>query len=154
MDMTTLLLYTVAVAAVTIIPGPTMLLALNNGATKGKRVAAFGIAGAALSDLLLIGAVGCGLGAILQASEQLFTLVKWAGAAYLFYLAYQLWRAPLGAPQAQDTMPGARNGRAAFMRSLLVALPIPRGCCSFPPFCHSSFGQRATWRCNTSFSLW
>ncbi|HEO9034870.1 MULTISPECIES: hypothetical protein [Serratia] len=34
MDMTTLLLYTVAVAAVTIIPGPTMLLALNHDATK------------------------------------------------------------------------------------------------------------------------
>ncbi|MHD0451293.1 LysE family translocator [Serratia nevei] len=82
------------------------------------------MAGAALSDLLLIGAVGCGLGAILQASEQLFTLVKWASAAYLFYLAYQLWRAPQA---VQDTMPGARNGRTAFMRSLLVALSNPKG---------------------------
>lgn len=83
----------------------------------------------------MIGAVGCGLGAILQASEQLFTLVKWAGAAYLFYLAYQLWRAPLGAPQAaQDTMPGVRNGRAAFMRSLLVALSNPKGLLFFSAF--------------------
>ncbi|BEO83971.1 LysE family translocator [Serratia marcescens] len=135
MDMTTLLLYIVAVAAVTITPGPTMLLALNNGATKGKRVAACGIAGAALSDLLLIGAVGCGLGAILQASELLFTLVKWAGAAYLFYVACQLWRAPLGTPQAaQNAMPGARNGRAAFMRSLLVALSNPKGLLFFSAF--------------------
>lgn len=136
MDIATLLLYIVAVAAVTITPGPTMLLALNNGATKGKRVAACGIAGAALSDLLLIGAVGCGLGAILQASEPLFTLVKWVGAVYLFYLACQLWRAPLGTPQAaQDTIPGARsNGRAAFMRSLLVALSNPKGLLFFSAF--------------------
>ncbi|WP_230459468.1 LysE family translocator [Burkholderia ubonensis] len=90
MDSTTLLLYAVTVSAVTITPGPTMLLALNNGATRGLRVAAYGIAGAALSDLILIGAVGCGLGAILQASEQLFAAVKWIGAAYLLYLAWAL----------------------------------------------------------------
>ncbi|WP_256678407.1 LysE family transporter [Pseudomonas sp. CM25] len=47
-----------------ITPGPSMLLALSNGAARGMRVASFGMAGAALSDLILIGAVGCGLGAL------------------------------------------------------------------------------------------
>ena len=49
MDSTTLSLYLVAVAAVMVTPGPTMLLALSNGATRPMRVAACGIAGAALS---------------------------------------------------------------------------------------------------------
>lgn len=44
-------------------PGPLMLLALNNGAASGMRVASFGMVGAALSGLILIGAVGFGLGA-------------------------------------------------------------------------------------------
>ena len=66
MDLTSLSLYVVAVAAVTVMPGPTMLLALNNGAHGGKRIAACGIAGAALSDLILIAAVGGGLGALLR----------------------------------------------------------------------------------------
>ncbi|MCD0505537.1 LysE family translocator [Bordetella petrii] len=54
------------------------------------RIAAYGIAGAALSDLILIGAVGCGLGAIMQASEHLFAVLKWVGAAYLLYLAWRI----------------------------------------------------------------
>jgi threonine/homoserine/homoserine lactone efflux protein len=53
-----------------VVPGPSMLLALNNGATHSPRVVACGMAGAAFSDILIIAAVGCGLGALLQASEQ------------------------------------------------------------------------------------
>jgi threonine/homoserine/homoserine lactone efflux protein len=110
-----------------------MLLALNNGATHGMRVAAFGMAGAALSDLILIGAVGCGLGALLQASEQLFSLVKWLGAGYLLYLAWVLWRAPT---QALQRAAGAAtaSGRAAFLRALLVGLSNPKGLLFFSAF--------------------
>ena len=132
MDLATLSLYILAVAAVTMIPGPTMLLALNNGALGGKRIAACGIAGAALSDLILIAAVGCGLGAILIASEQLFTLVKWVGVAYLMYLAYGLWRAPISPIRADTAAP--LSGRAAFLRSLLVALSNPKGLLFFSAF--------------------
>lgn len=72
MDLASLSLYILAMSAVTVMPGPTMLLALNKGAHGGKRIAANDIAGAALSDLILIVAVGCGLGAPLLASEQFF----------------------------------------------------------------------------------
>ncbi|WP_285374168.1 hypothetical protein [Pseudomonas sp. lyk4-TYG-107] len=44
MDISTLLIYTVAASAVMTVPGPSLLLALNNGATHAMRVAAFGIA--------------------------------------------------------------------------------------------------------------
>lgn len=144
MDLTTLSLYVIAVSAVTVIPGPTMLLALNNGAHGGKRIAACGIAGAALSDLILIGAVGCGLGALLIASEQLFTLVKWVGAGYLLYLAYGLWRAPINAIRADTSVVGVISGRAAFLRSLFVALSNPKGLLFFsaflPQFIHPDGG--------------
>jgi threonine/homoserine/homoserine lactone efflux protein len=133
MEISTLLLYVVAVSAVMMVPGPSMLLALNNGATHGMRVAAFGMAGAALSDLILIGAVGCGLGALLQASEQLFSLVKWLGAGYLLYLAWVLWRAPTQA--LQRTAGAAKaSGRAALLRALLVGLSNPKGLLFFSAF--------------------
>jgi threonine/homoserine/homoserine lactone efflux protein len=137
MEISTLLLYVVAVSAVMMVPGPSMLLALNNGATHGMRVAAFGMAGAALSDLILIGAVGCGLGALLQASEQLFSLVKWLGAGYLLYLAWVLWRAPTQA--LQRTAGAAKaSGRAAHRRALRVGQSNPKGLLFFsailPPF--------------------
>lgn len=134
MDLASISLYIIAVSAVTIMPGPTMLLALNNGAHGGKRIAACGIAGAALSDLILIAAVGCGLGALLIASEQLFTLVKWIGAAYLLYLAYALWRAPVGPIQTDTASEKPLSGRAAFLRSLLVALSNPKGLLFFSAF--------------------
>ena len=51
MDIPTLFLYIVAVGVVMMAPGVSMLLALNNGGAHGMRVAAFGMAGAALSDL-------------------------------------------------------------------------------------------------------
>lgn len=133
MDASTFLLYVIAASAVMITPGPAMLLALNNGASHGMRVAGFGMAGAMLSDVLLIAAVGCGLGALLQASEHLFSLVKWVGAAYLLYLAWVLWRAPAQALSSTGTGP-AVSGRASFLRALLVGLSNPKGLLFFSAF--------------------
>ncbi|WP_175650548.1 LysE family translocator [Pseudomonas sp. Marseille-P9899] len=133
MDASTLLLYVIAASAVMVTPGPAMLLALNNGASHGMRVAGFGMAGAMLSDLILIGAVGCGLGALLQASEHLFSLVKWVGAAYLLYLAVMLWRAPVQALSASGTA-AAVSGRSSFLRALFVGLSNPKGLLFFSAF--------------------
>ena len=133
MDASTLLLYVIAASAVMVTPGPAMLLALNNGASHGMRVAGFGMAGAMLSDLILIGAVGCGLGALLQASEHLFSLVKWVGAAYLLYLAVMLWRAPVQALSASGTT-AAVSGRSSFLRALFVGLSNPKGLLFFSAF--------------------
>lgn len=133
MDITTLFLYVIAVSAVMVTPGPSMLLALNNGATYGMRIAGYGFLGAVLADLLLIGAVGCGLGALLQASEQLFAVVKWGGALYLVYLAYVLWRAPAKALSVSASAVVA-TGKTAFLRSLMVGLSNPKGLLFFSAF--------------------
>src|SRR5687768_12304484 len=71
-------------------PGPTVLLALSNGARFGIRVALYGMLGAMLSDVILIGAVSVGLGAVLAASETAFQILKWIGVVYLVYLGMQL----------------------------------------------------------------
>ena len=129
---TTGLLAFALVAAVTIAtPGPTVLLALHNGARHGWRAAGWGIAGAVLSDLLLVAAAGLGLGALLAASELAFSTVKWLGVAYLAWLGLALLRArpaaaaiPAGVAAAGAALPQAR---ALFVKSLLVALGNPKG---------------------------
>lgn len=133
MTLGTILLYAISCFAVTITPGPTMLLALTNGTSRRWRVAAMGILGAALSDLLLIGAVSVGLGALLAASEAIFTMVKWVGVIYLTWLAFQLWRTqPTGVLiNSGDPRPSASR---AFVRSLLVALSNPKGLLFFSAF--------------------
>ncbi|MGO6907226.1 LysE family translocator, partial [Rhizobium ruizarguesonis] len=92
MDIVTLL----AFAAVSFVgiatPGPTVLLALTNGSRHGLRRAVAGMIGAVLSDFVLIGAVAIGLGALLAASEFWFSMLKWAGAAYLAFLGIMLLR--------------------------------------------------------------
>ncbi len=138
MSLTTLLIYSVACLSVTVLPGPTMLLALSNGTLRRPGLVLAGIGGAALSDLLLIGAVSLGLGAMLMASEALFQWVKWIGVVYLCVLAVQLWRSAPAAlrvarPQGVDT--DARRALwRAFRRSLLVALSNPKGLLFFSAF--------------------
>lgn len=134
MDSVTLLFYALAVSSVIFTPGPTSLLILNYAARAGKPVAACGIAGAALADLILVSAVGCGLGALLITSEQLFTLVRWCGAFYLLYLAWRMWKTPLCPVQITPVASTLPAGRSAFFRSLTVALSNPKAL-----LFHSSF---------------
>jgi threonine/homoserine/homoserine lactone efflux protein len=130
MITTTGLLAFALVAAVTIAtPGPTVLLALHNGARHGWRAAGWGIAGAVLSDLLLVAAAGLGLGALLAASELAFSTVKWLGVVYLAWLGLALLRAQPAAAQPVGLVPAAAppQARALFVKSLLVALGNPKG---------------------------
>jgi threonine/homoserine/homoserine lactone efflux protein len=137
MSATTLFFYCVACFSVTVLPGPTMLLALSNGTSGRLSIVAAGIAGAALSDFVLIGAVAIGLGAMLMASQMLFQVVKWIGVVYLCWLAVQLWRSR---PTALQVVKHAEAGRErmaaarAFRRSLLVSLSNPKGLLFFSAF--------------------
>lgn len=145
MDATNLLLYIITVSAVMITPGPSMLLALNNGASHGVRVASCGMAGAALSDLVLIGAVACGLGVLLQASEELFSVVKYLGAAYLLYLAWGLWHAP---KRPLRSTISSTSCRSAFFKALFVGLSNPKGLLFFSAFLPQfiNVGEPVAWQ--------
>ena len=66
----TLLTFVLAALLTIAMPGPTSLLAFSNGARHGLRDAGFGIAGAVLSDLVLIAAVSAGLGVLLSTSRR------------------------------------------------------------------------------------
>jgi threonine/homoserine/homoserine lactone efflux protein len=117
-------------------PGPTVLLALANGSRFGVRRALTGMAGAVLSDFVLIGAVALGLGALLAASEFWFGVVKWVGICYLAFLGAMLLRSRGsldGALQSADTS-GATSARSIFLKSFLVAVTNPKGYLFFSAF--------------------
>ena len=116
-------------------PGPTVLLALTNGSRYGVRRALPGMAGAMLSDFVLIGAVALGLGALLAASEFWFTVVKWLGAAYLAFLGVMLLRSK-GSLDVREGAVTSRSGSAVsiFMKSFLVAVTNPKGYLFFSAF--------------------
>jgi len=92
MDLQIWLAFVAASTALLLIPGPTVLLILSYAISHGRSVALATVAGVALGDFLAMTASLAGLGALVLASSLLFTLLKWIGAAYLFYLGIKLFR--------------------------------------------------------------
>ena len=136
MTGTTLLAFAVVAFVGIATPGPTVLLALANGSRFGVRRACFGMAGAMLSDFVLIGAVALGLGALLAASEFWFSVVKWVGVGYLAFLGVMLLRSKgsleAGLDRAADD--GSGTPRSLFLKCLLVAVTNPKGYLFFSAF--------------------
>ncbi|GAB2850286.1 LysE family translocator [Microbacterium insulae] len=127
MDVNVLLAFALAAGVAIAIPGPTVLLALANGSRYGVRRATFGMLGAVASDIVLVIAVGVGLGALLLASETAFTIVKWVGVAYLAFLGLRMLISR-GALLHGDPAADPRGARSAlFAKSFLVAVTNPKG---------------------------
>jgi threonine/homoserine/homoserine lactone efflux protein len=76
-----------------VIPGPTILLVISYGLGQGWRAALPSAVGVALGDFTAMTLSMLGIGALLAASATLFTVLKFAGAAYLIWLGVKLWRA-------------------------------------------------------------
>jgi len=117
-------------------PGPTVLLALTNGSRFGVRSACFGMIGAMLSDVVLIGAVALGLGALLAASEFWFGVVKWIGVGYLAFLGVMLLRSKGTLDQRLRSAgrDGSGSAWSIFFKSFLVAVTNPKGYLFFSAF--------------------
>jgi threonine/homoserine/homoserine lactone efflux protein len=96
-------------------PGPNNIMLLSSGLTYGFRRTLPHIAGITIGMAFMIAAVGVGLGAIFIAYPVLQTILKYAGGAYLIYLAVAI--AKSGAAKApQDIRRGPMTfwGAAVF----------------------------------------
>ncbi|MCY1168221.1 MAG: LysE family translocator [Pseudomonadota bacterium] len=128
MHTTTLLLFCLVALVAIATPGPTVLLALSNGAHYGLRRSLPGMLGAVLSDFVLVGAVALGLGALLAASEFWFSMLKWVGAIYLAWLGLRLLRSRGGFELPANAAGKAQGSSCAiFLKSFLVAVTNPKG---------------------------
>jgi threonine/homoserine/homoserine lactone efflux protein len=105
------LAFAIASAILVAIPGPTVLLVVSYALGHGRKYALATTIGVALGDLTAMTASMLGLGVLLAASAELFTAVKWIGAAYLIYLGFRLWRAPAVDPDAVTTGNDLHTGR-------------------------------------------
>ena len=129
MDLTIWLAFLAAAMTILLIPGPTILLVIGQSLGGGARNALPLVTGVALGDLTAITLSLAGLGAILAASATLFTLLKWAGAAYLVYLGVKLWRAPVEAGATPPLAPGK-----AMRQAYVVTALNPKGIAFFVAF--------------------
>ncbi len=84
------LMYLTLVIVATATPGPAVLFIMTNSTLHGWRKAAFAALGN-IFGLFCLGIIAVtGLGTILNTSEIIFNIIKYAGAAYLIYLGLKL----------------------------------------------------------------
>ena len=121
--------FLLATTVLLVIPGPTILLVIGQSLGAGRRHALPLVAGVALGDLTAMTLSLAGLGALLAASASGFTLLKWAGAAYLVYLGAKLWRAPV-----TDEAAPPLGARAAFRQAYVVTALNPKSIAFFVAF--------------------
>src|SRR5689334_7059854 len=88
-------------------PGPDILFVLTVSASQGRKAGALVVLGLCTGLIGHTAAVTFALAALFAASALAFTILKFAGAVYLLYLAWQASRAPTATDDA-TTKPPAR----------------------------------------------
>ncbi|SMG61390.1 LysE family translocator [Paraburkholderia susongensis] len=132
MSVTAWLFFLPACFAINLAPGPNNLLSINVAARHGFMKAFVGGTGRLLAFAMMLMLAATGLAVVLHASEWIFLAIKLAGAAYLIWLAIQLWRSEAPAidtSQSQDAAL-ARIARQEF----LVAAGNPKAILVFTAF--------------------
>jgi threonine/homoserine/homoserine lactone efflux protein len=84
-----LLAFALVSALLIAVPGPSVLFVIGRSLALGRRGGLLSVIGNAAGELVQIAGVALGLGVVLAESVLLFTVVKFAGAAYLIYLGIQ-----------------------------------------------------------------
>ncbi|GAB4349582.1 MAG: LysE family translocator [Gammaproteobacteria bacterium] len=140
------LLFLIASIVVILTPGQDMILVMSRSLSHGSRagvVTALGVSTGLMGHTLL---ATFGLGAVLQTSELLFTLLKLAGAAYLLYLGFRLLTNRQAQFVLEEEKPTSR--RRLFAEGALSNLSNPKIALFYfaflPQFIPSS-AERPTW---------
>jgi threonine/homoserine/homoserine lactone efflux protein len=106
MDILTLATFTIAYAIAVLVPGPGVAAVVARALGGGFRGALPMVLGILAGDLVYFVFAVFGLAAVAIYLGPVFTLVRWAGAAYLLYIAYRFWTAKPGSEQMKPRNEG------------------------------------------------
>ena len=128
MSFNFIVLYSMTVFIASIIPGPSMLLALTHGMQYGVRKTVSSAFGNVAVTVLQASVSIAGLGTILIASETVFHVIKWVGAAYLIFMGIRIFcmsnmTFSSGNPRLSAQ---SNSARKMFLQAALVTAGNPR----------------------------
>lgn len=126
MSWETYLIFVVTTAVVCLTPGPAALLVVAQGISNGFRRSYWGIAGIALANAIYFALSATGIAALIVASSTLFSIIKWVGVAYLFYLGWSAIRSKASALTVTGEASHAVSGPVAFWQAVVVELSNPK----------------------------
>jgi homoserine/homoserine lactone efflux protein len=121
-------LYITTVFIASIIPGPSMLLALTHGMQFGAKRAVASAMGNVTVSIAQAAVSFVGLGTILIASETAFQVIRFAGAAYLVYMGVGILLSANKSviPKNQSAIKSDMSLKKMFLQSALVTAGNPK----------------------------
>lgn len=123
MDLFTLVTFTIAYAIAVLVPGPGVAAVVARALGGGFKGAFPMVLGILAGDLVYFVFVVFGLAAIATHFGPVFTVIRWAGAAYLLYIAWQFWTAR---PGSERLKPKSDSGWKTFLAGLSLTLGNPK----------------------------
>ncbi len=133
--------FALAATALILLPGPAMLFLVSRGIGQGRRLALASTLGIEAATAMMVLATAFGLTALISSSVIAFSVVKYAGAAYLVYLAIREFRSR-GRFALRDRP--VTTARRAFLDAFLVGISNPKTAvffvAFFPQFVHPASG--------------
>jgi threonine/homoserine/homoserine lactone efflux protein len=128
----TFLLFAGASILLLVVPGPAVIYVITRGASQGRRAGVVSVLGVALGNFTHAIAAAIGISALIASSAAAFSVVKYAGAAYLIYLGI---RALAYRAEAPTLFPERnRTDRRLFWEGFLVDLLNPKTALFFLAF--------------------
>jgi threonine/homoserine/homoserine lactone efflux protein len=100
-----------------LIPGTCVVYTISTGLTLGKRASTIAALGCTAGIVPHLAATILGLSAVMHTSALAFQVLKYAGVAYLFYLAAMTWRDKTAFCSRQDA--AARDGEQPRHQSVI-----------------------------------
>lgn len=120
----TVAVFVLAAFGLIVIPGPAVLYIVARGIHQGRLAALVSALGVEVGALVHVVAAALGLSALLLSSAVAFSVVKWAGAAYLVYLGIRTLLAPETTTQTTAVAP--KSLPRIFVQGFLVNLLNPK----------------------------
>ncbi|QBR00886.1 LysE family translocator [Paraburkholderia pallida] len=130
-DTSTLLVFAAAVMALLLSPGPNMAFVMAHGMAYGPGGGAAAALGIGLADLILTALTATGVTAVVAAWPPSFDLIRYAGAAYLLWMAYKAMRRP---GELEQLTASQTTLRSVFVRGALNSLLNPKALLFFMVF--------------------
>jgi homoserine/homoserine lactone efflux protein len=115
--------FVAAVIVLMLIPGPCVAFIVANSLSHGPKYGLLTVAGTSSAVVVQLVPTVLGLSALMSRAAGLFAVLRWAGVAYLLFLAWRAWRTPADDLEAPAAAP---NPRRIFIRGFLIALTNPK----------------------------
>jgi len=140
-----MLAFAAVVSVLIAVPGPSVLFTISRALTVGRRAALLSVAGNEIGLCVQVVAVAFGVGAVVERSVQVLTVVKLAGAAYLVYLGVQAIRHRRSVAEALAARLQPVTPRRAIRDGFVVGVANPKSIVFFvvglPEFTSSAPGH-------------